>query len=174
MSSILRKYFIMFVMVGLICINTTLVDAKRLSPCPGGDSNGKSGSGVYQYLTPEMQTKCDTIVKEFAKKTQELREKILAKRLELQAMAQSSKPDRAVIQDLSREIAKMHTELSSEYEKMYEKLSSEVGIRGHYIHGSGLMHRHGMGYHGMGGYNNMEPDSGPGAPVTPLKNGRGK
>lgn len=169
MNNILKKYFIMFVVIGLICINSTLVNAKRSSPCPGGDSNGKSCSGVYQYLTPEMQTKCDTIVKEFAKKTQELREKVLAKRLELQAISQGSKPDRAVIQELSREIAKMHTELASEYEKMYEKLSSEVGIRGHYIHGSGLMYRH-----GMGGYNSMEPDSGSGSPMTPLKSGRGK
>lgn len=172
MNAILKQYFIMVMMVGLVCTSFTLVEAKRPSSCPGSDGNGKNG-GVYQYLTPEMQAKCDTIVKEFAKKTQELREKILAKRLELQAIAQSNKPDRTVIQELSREIAKMHTELASEYEKMYEKLSSEVGIRGHYIHGSGLMHRHGMGY-GMGGYNTMDHEPGHGGSATPVKNGKGK
>lgn len=162
MKDYMKQWVFVFVMVGLICSGVTLADARRTGGCPmsGGYNSGKSGDTVYQSLTAEKQAKCDTIVADFAKKTQPVREKMLAKHLELQAISQGKTPDRKVIQEISEEIAKLHTELVKEYENMYEKIASEVGIRSHCIEGSSLMHRHGMG-HGMGSYGLMSPESNP-------------
>lgn len=169
MKNFFKKYTIAIVVGGVVLMTISSVEAKvKPATCPAataGESYGRSVD-AYSCLVPEMQEKCDSIVEEFKKKTQSLREKILAKRIELQAIAQGKQPDRKVIQEISNEIAKLYVELSKEYDSMYEKLAKEVGIRGQYLHGSGLMHRHGMGY-GMG-YGPIDPEHVP-APL-PNKN----
>ncbi len=130
----------------IVC-SAHVLEAKQNVFCPlsgGTGSNCGRGDHVYHSLTPERQAKCDAIIKDFAKKTQALREKVLAKQIELQAIAQSSSPERKVIQELSQEIAKLHSMLTEEYNKLYERLEKEVGVRGHHMVGSGVMSGHGI------------------------------
>ena len=117
-----------------------------------GKGNGMHHFGPEVNLTPENQAKYDAIFKEFYDRMIPVGEKMMAKRLELNALQGNTNADPKQIGKLAEEIAALHTQMIKEREALDERFSKELGIeapmRGM---GRGMGHGGGMGRgNGMG------------------------
>ncbi len=98
-------------------------DNADMPPVSSFDNNA-----AYRSLSPEKRTKYNDIMKSTEEAMLPLREKMMAKRLELQSMAAMPNPDQEAIAKLSAEIASLHTQMIKVHDSMADKLSSELGI----------------------------------------------
>ncbi len=98
-------------------------DNADMPPVSSFDNNA-----AYRGLSPEKRTKYNDIMKSTEEAMLPLREKMMAKRLELQSMAAMPNPDQEAIAKLSAEIASLHTQMIKVHDSMADKLSSELGI----------------------------------------------
>lgn len=102
---------------------------------------GKSYEGVY--ITPEKQQKIDAIMGEFDSSTEQERQDLYSKHLQLKAVAGSSNIDYRWLAGLTDEIAKFEMDLIKKYRATIDKIRSELGPeyadyackRGHYHYG---------------------------------------
>lgn len=89
---------------------------------------GGYGRQQYAGLTPEMQAKYDAALKAYHNKVSPLMEKMMARRLELNALAGNANADPKRITALAEEIASLKTQLRQERGTLDEQLKNEVGI----------------------------------------------
>ena len=90
--------------------------------------SGWCGRQHYEELKPEMQNKYDAIMKGYHEKMSPLTEKMMARRLELDALTGNANADPKRITALAEEIAALRTQIRNERFKLGERLKSEVGI----------------------------------------------
>lgn len=98
-------------------------DNADMPPVSSFDNNA-----AYRGLSPEKRAKYNDIMKSTEEAMLPLREKMMAKRLELQSMAAMPNPDQEAIAKLAAEIASLHTQMIKVHDSMADKLSSELGI----------------------------------------------
>ena len=89
--------------------------------CPGNEY-------VYDSLTPEKQAQYDSIMDDFTNKISPLRDKIRAKRIELDTLGRAANPDPKAIGKASEELVALHNEFAREREAMFDRVSKELGI----------------------------------------------
>ena len=97
----------------------------------------------YESLNPEMQTKYDAILQAFHEKMTPLTEKMMARRLELDALAGNANADPKRIATLAEEIAALKTQIRQERFNLDERLRKEVGIEMRSGRGDGYHHGRG-------------------------------
>lgn len=112
-----------------------------------GDKEGKEGkkSKSYEgvYLAPEKQQKIESIMREFDNATEQQRQDLYSKQLQLKAVSGSSDIDRKWLAELTDEIAKLEMDLVKKYRAAIDRIRSELGPdcadyackRGHYHYG---------------------------------------
>lgn len=132
-----------------------------------GYHNGGSYSSMYDSLSPEKQKQYDAIIKDYMDKTQDLRDKLQAKRIELDTLGNSTNPNPEAVGKASQELVSLRNQLRKEHAALSERLSKELGVnfsRGRYGdcpggcggnggYGPGMMGGRGMmdgDYNGMG------------------------
>ncbi len=89
--------------------------------CPGNEY-------VYDSLTPEKQAQYDAIMDDFSNKMAPLRDKMRAKRIELDTLGNAATPDPKAIGKASEELVALHNEFVKERAAMRERISKELGI----------------------------------------------
>ena len=89
---------------------------------------GWHGRQQYENLAPEKQATYDAVMKEYHAKMAPLMEKMMAKRLELNALTGNSSADPKHISALASEIAALQTQIRQERVNLDERLRTEVGI----------------------------------------------
>lgn len=98
-------------------------DNADMPPVSSFDNNA-----AYRNLSPEKRAKYNDIMKSTEEAMLPLREKMMAKSLQLQSMAAMPNPDQEAISKLAAEIASLHTQMIKVHDSMADKLSSELGI----------------------------------------------
>lgn len=88
----------------------------------------RGGYYEQQALSPEKQQQYDAIMKDFAEKTQALRDKIQAKRIELDTLGNSTNPNPEAVGKASQELVALQNQFNQERMALAERLSKEVGI----------------------------------------------
>ena len=113
-----------------------------------GMGNG-SPCGYNQNLTPEQQTKMQSMHAEFLTATEATRQQLIMKRAELKAQMASSKPDTAKIEAISKELGVLEGKMRAECIKFNGQMSAEglpcVGMGAGMGQGMGSGMGHGMG-----------------------------
>lgn len=157
---------------GALAIAKAENDDADMPPVSSFDNNA-----AYRNLSPEKRAKYNDIMKSTEEAMLPLREKLMAKRLELQSMASMPDMNQEAISKTAAEIASIHTQMIKIHDQMADKLSSELGINigrgtcsdgytrcpmhqgsrgmrgyGHGMRGYGMQPGYGMGYGPMGGY----------------------
>lgn len=157
---------------GALAIAKAENDDADMPPVSSFDNNA-----AYRNLSPEKRAKYNDIMKSTEEAMLPLREKLMAKRLELQSMASMPNMNQEAIAKVASEIASLHTQMIKIHDQMADKLSSELGISigrgtcsdgytrcpmhqgqrgqrgyGHGMRGYGMQPGYGMGYGPMGGY----------------------
>lgn len=105
---------------------------------------------MYDALSPEKQARYDSIMKSFTDRISPLREKIRAKRIELDALSRSPNVDTEAIRAASREIAALQAEMDKEYAALGEQISKEVGISVPFYGDKDAMYHHQGAWHDWG------------------------
>jgi len=114
---------------------------------PGYGHGRGPGMGFYDNLTPEKQAAVDKIFDKHEKKIVELSDQYWAKNTELEALTASGKAERADIQGLVADLAKVRAQLRQEHDALATELSKETGMK--FGPGMGMGRGMGMGP-GMG------------------------
>lgn len=107
---------------------------------------------MYDALSPEKQALYDSIMKSFTDRVSSLREKIRAKRIELNALSSSPNVDTEAIRTASRELAALQAEMDKEHATLREQVSKEVGISVPVYGGRRAMYHHQGTWHDQGRY----------------------
>lgn len=101
-----------------------LVVALGTSGVAAAQDNNRPGPG----LTPDQRAKVVRMYKDYRKDTQEMRTKLYAKRLALEALAGNGNADPKRIEELAQEIADLRTKLEEKRMDMREAMQKEFGI----------------------------------------------
>ncbi|WP_459934985.1 periplasmic heavy metal sensor [Fundidesulfovibrio butyratiphilus] len=113
-------------------------------------SYGYGYGGGYHSLTPEKQAVAQKLYSAFYSQTRTLRQQLITKQYELNAMIYGAKADDKKIQELSKEISELRSKLFDAQVTLQRQLAKEdIPLMGG-ISGGGMM---GPGYgfgHGMG------------------------
>lgn len=138
------------------------------------------GRQQYETLAPEKQATYDAVMKEYHAKMAPLMEKMMAKRLELNALTGNSNADPKHISALASDIAALQTQIRQERMNLDDRLRTEVGIeaRGGRNSGDcsmpGSMSGSGCGPNGDGPHGKGHGGKGPGGKNADGKNADGK
>lgn len=126
-----------------------------------GYHNGGWYGPAQQAISPEKQQAYDAIMKDFAKKTQELRDKLQAKQIELDTLGNSTNPNPEAVAKAAQELVTLRNQMNKEREALAERLNKEIGAP--LYPGAGYMNGCPGGY-GCWGYGPgmMNGDMGPG------------
>ena len=92
-----------------------------------GYPNGGWYGPAQQALPAEKQQAYDAIMKDFAEKTQELRDKIQTKQIELDTLGNSTNPNPEAVAKAAKEMVALSNQLNKEREALAERLSKEIG-----------------------------------------------
>lgn len=85
--------------------------------------------GVEQQApSPEKQQQYTAIMKDFAEKTQALRDKIQAKQIELDTLGNSINPNPEAVSKASQELVALQNQFNKERAALTERLSKEMGV----------------------------------------------
>lgn len=84
-------------------------------------------NAAYQTLTPEKQAKYNEIVKSAEEAMLPLREKMMAKRLQLDTMASMPNMNEEAIAKAAAEVASLHTQMIKVHDMMADRLANELG-----------------------------------------------
>ena len=82
----------------------------------------------YERLDPQLQEKYDAIMRDFQERMMPVTEKLMAKQLELDALAGNAGADPKHISDLAGEIAALRTQIRQERMKLRDRLKEETGL----------------------------------------------
>ncbi|MBN2140467.1 MAG: periplasmic heavy metal sensor [Desulfovibrionaceae bacterium] len=121
---------------------------------PYGHGDGPGMGRIYAQLSPEKQALVDKVMDQHQAKSHDLREKMWAKRTELDALVRSGKAEKKDIQSLVQEMTRLRSEMHTEREALRAELTKETGIE---PPRRGLGPGFGERAHGFG------PGNGPGA-----------
>ena len=89
---------------------------------------GGKGKSQHERLSPEQQAKYDAVLKAHREKMAPLTEKMMARRLELDALTGNANADPKRIATLAEEIASLRTQARQERRALNDQLKSEVGL----------------------------------------------
>ena len=81
-----------------------------------------------KLLTPEKQAKYNEIIKSAEEAMLPLREKMMAKRLQLDTMASMPNMNEEAIAKAAAEVASLHTQMIKVHDMMADCLANELGI----------------------------------------------
>ncbi len=95
--------------------------ARREDPRPS--------EAAQEALSPEMQTKYKALLKTFAERTAPLKEKIRAKRLELDALSRSPQLNVEAVRSTAAELAALETRMDKERAELREQIGKETGFK---------------------------------------------
>ena len=177
MRTYLKAFLFLALTASIACAGANFAQAAETAPAASA-GNGMmppvgtfDNNAAYQALTPEKQAKYNEIVKSAEEAMLPLREKMMAKRLQLDTMASMPNMNEEAIAKAAAEVASLHTQMIKVHDTMADRLSSEVGIaipRGTCSDGYTPcpMHRGMPGYGMRGGY-------GPGSGMGGMMGGRG-
>lgn len=93
-----------------------------------GDKEGKKGKSYENvYISPEKQQKVDSIMREFDSATEQQRQDLYSKHLQLKAVSGSGNIDYKWLAGLTDEIAKLEMDLVKKYWVAVDRIRSELG-----------------------------------------------
>lgn len=117
----------------------------------GGYGYGHGWGGGYQTLSPEKQTAAQKLYTAFYSQTRDLRQQLVTKQYELNAMIYGGKADDKKVQALTKEISDLRAKLFEAQVALQRQLAKEdIPFMGG-MYGGGMGHGYGVG-HGMGMY----------------------
>lgn len=123
----LKAFLVLALTASFTCGALAIAKAENndadMPPVSSFDNNA-----AYRNLSPEKRTKYNDIMKSTEEAMLPLREKLMAKRLELQSMASMPNMNQEAIAKVASEIASLHTQMIKVHDQMADKLSSELGI----------------------------------------------
>ncbi|MFW0768269.1 zinc resistance sensor/chaperone ZraP [Trabulsiella odontotermitis] len=126
--------------LALIAIATlTIGSSAALAGPHWGNGYGMGGQG-YSQLTPEQQTTLQKLHNDYYTQTSQLRQQLMSKRYEYNALITASSPDSAKIESVANEMATLNQQLDQQRVKFDIALAE-----------SGVPRGTGMGYGGCGG-----------------------
>ncbi len=99
-----------------------------------------SDRGAISSLSPEKQSAYQAMMKEHFDRISPLRDKLDAKRIELNALSSNPNAKPETLSKLAGEVAELQAQLRTERRALGDRMEKDLGIR----------HGYGMG-HGMGG-----------------------
>ncbi len=91
--------------------------------------NDPSSEAAQEALSPEKKLKYDALLKTFAERTAPLKEKIRAKRLELDALSRSPQLNVEAVRSASEELAALETRMDKERADLREQIGKETGFK---------------------------------------------
>lgn len=116
-----------------------------------GMMGGYGGGYGYQSLSPEQQSTAQKLYADYYAKTNPLRQKLIAKQYELNALLYSDKGDEKKIQELTKEVSDLRAKIYESQVALQRQLSkANIPFMGG-MYGSGMGYGGGMGS-GMMGY----------------------
>ena len=162
MRPYLKAFLFLVLTASIACVGADFVQAAETPPAAASAGNGMmppvgafDGNAAYQSLTPEKQAKYNEIIKSAEEAMLPLREKMMAKRLQLDTMASMPNMNEEAIAKAAAEVASLHTQMIKVHDMMADRLASELGIsiqRGTCSDGYTPCPMHGGilgGYHGL-------------------------
>lgn len=148
MHGFLKNTFVLMAMTAFVCTGSALAETKEKPATPETSSQAQpinmtqiapgmsamhGGSGCCDGMRAmpmpaEKQARYEAIVKEAEAKMAPLQEQMMAKRIELQALAQAPKTDQPAISAIARDMAALHSKMVEVHDQMTEKLAGELGV----------------------------------------------
>ncbi len=132
MRTYLKAFLFLALTASIACAGANAVLAAETAlaaPAGNGTPVGTfDNNAAYQALTPEKQAKYNEIIKEAEEAMLPLREKMMAKRLQLETMASMPNMNEEAIAKAAAEVASLHTQMIKVHDTMADRLANEVGI----------------------------------------------
>jgi zinc resistance-associated protein len=138
----------MFIQVSFIVMVAALLSGITAN---SAEARGGYGYGRALDLTPENQAKHDAIMKDFIDRITPIGEKLMAKRMEFEALKENTKAEPKQISKLSEEIASLYTQMTKERLALNERMKKELEIDLPPVRMGGYGGGHRGGYCGYGG-----------------------
>ena len=134
MRTYLKAFLFLALTASITCAGANFAQAAETAPAASA-GNGMmppvgtfDNNAAYQALTPEKQAKYNEIVKSAEEAMLPLREKMMAKRLQLDTMASMPNMNEEAIAKAAAEVASLHTQMIKVHDMMADRLANELGI----------------------------------------------
>ena len=134
MRTYLKAFLFLALTASIVCAGANFAQAAETAPAASA-GNGMmppvgtfDNNAAYQALTPEKQAKYNEIVKSAEEAMLPLREKMMAKRLQLDTMASMPNMNEEAIAKAAAEVASLHTQMIKVHDMMADRLANELGI----------------------------------------------
>ena len=134
MRTYLKAFLFLALTASIACAGANFAQAAETAPAASA-GNGMmppvgtfDNNAAYQALTPEKQAKYNEIVKSAEEAMLPLREKMMAKRLQLDTMASMPNMNEEAIAKAAAEVASLHTQMIKVHDMMADRLANELGI----------------------------------------------
>lgn len=82
----------------------------------------------YQTLSPDQQKQLDALMQEFRQSTQDLRDQVDAKKLELDTLGRTPNPNEETVAKVAQEFVKLRNQLRQERQAFRDKVEKEFGF----------------------------------------------
>ena len=136
MRPYLKAFLFLVLTASIACTGADFVQAAEAAPAAAVSAGNSmmppvdafDGNAAYQSLTPEKQAKYNEIIKSAEEAMLPLREKMMAKRLQLDTMASMPNMNEEAIAKAAAEVASLHTQMIKVHDMMADRLASELGI----------------------------------------------
>ena len=133
MRTYLKAFLFLALTASITCAGANFAQAAETAPAASA-GNGMmppvgtfDNNAAYQALTPEKQAKYNEIVKSAEEAMLPLREKMMAKRLQLDTMASMPNMNEEAIAKAAAEVASLHTQMIKVHDMMADRLANELG-----------------------------------------------
>lgn len=134
MRTYLKAFLFLALTASIACAGANFAQAAETAPTASA-GNGMmppvgtfDNNAAYQALTPEKQAKYNEIIKSAEEAMLPLREKMMAKRLQLDTMASMPNMNEEAIAKAAAEVASLHTQMIKVHDMMADRLANELGI----------------------------------------------
>ena len=133
--------YIKYLLLSVVLVACTLavdgmmfpsVGAASVAGCPGNQDqavDARRGGPRGQTFSPEQREKYNTIVEEYAKRINAVRDEIFVKRQELRALHNNAIPDAKAVRDCDTGLATLKRQMEDAHNDMMRRLE-EAGIVG--------------------------------------------
>lgn len=135
MRTYLKAFLFLALTASIACTGANFAQAAEAAPAASA-GNGmmpprrhpSTTMRAYQALTPEKQAKYNEIIKSAEEAMLPLREKMMAKRLQLDTVASMPNMNEEAIAKAAAEVASLHTQMIKVHDMMADRLANELGI----------------------------------------------
>ena len=134
MRTYLKAFLFLALTASIACAGANFAQAAEAAPAASA-GNGMmppvgtfDNNAAYQALTPEKQAKYNEIIKSAEEAMLPLREKMMAKRLQLDTMASMPNMNEEAIAKAAAEVASLHTQMIKVHDMMADRLANELGL----------------------------------------------